>query len=105
LSQGIALKAESSPWLRILGGETFARLTLAGTFAGLIFAGLTFGRVILAGVAVYRCDDSMVQVAAVQIAEKLGFVSGHRFSDAVTPAKSDAPLEAGIENRVFPQTV
>jgi hypothetical protein len=33
---------------------------------------------------------------ALQIVEKLGFVSGHRFSDAENPPKSVAPLGAGL---------
>jgi hypothetical protein len=40
--------------------------------------------------------------AAKQFAEKLGIVSGHRFSDAVTPAKSDAPLGAECRTLTFP---
>jgi hypothetical protein len=36
---------------------------------------------------------------ASQIAEKLGFVSGHRFSDAASPPKSVAPL--GAERRIL----
>ena len=32
---------------------------------------------------------------ALQFAEKLGFVSGYRFSDTASPSKSTAPLGAG----------
>jgi hypothetical protein len=39
--------------------------------------------------------------SASEFAEKVGFVSGHRFSDAVTPAKSDAPLGAACRNLTF----
>jgi hypothetical protein len=34
--------------------------------------------------------------AALALAEKLGFVSGHRFSDAVSCSESIAPLGAGF---------
>jgi len=40
-----------------------------------------------------------------RLRENSGFVSGYRFSDTVGPPKPDAPLGAGIENRLFPQTV
>jgi hypothetical protein len=59
------------------------------------------GYSILGGAAVHRCDKHPVLNLALQIAEKLGFVSGHRFSDAVSPPKSDAPLGAGRRNLTF----
>jgi hypothetical protein len=50
---------------------------------------------ILGGAAVHRCDSSIILTTALQFAEKLSFVSGHRFSDAVNALNSDAPLGAG----------
>jgi hypothetical protein len=43
--------------------------------------------------------------AALQFAEKLSFVSGHRFSDAVSGLNSDAPLGAGRRKLNLKQTV
>jgi len=47
------------------------------------------------------CRKHRIFIAALQFAEKLGFVSGHRFSDAASPAKSDAPSGAGCRNLTF----
>ncbi|MGB7926726.1 MAG: hypothetical protein WCF61_01145, partial [Terriglobales bacterium] len=44
---------------------------------------------------------AFAQHAASQIAEKLGFVSGYRFSDTASRLKSDAPLGAGHRNSTF----
>src|ERR1035438_7196692 len=44
-----------------------------------------------------------IRSTALQRAGKLRFVSGYRFSDTITAAKSDAPLGAGADIRLFPQ--
>jgi hypothetical protein len=54
----------------------------------------------------FRWDNCIVPAAALQTAEKLdlcisSFVSGYRFSNTVSPAKSDAPLGAGRRNSTF----
>ena len=56
---------------------------------------------LLGGAAVYRCDNRRILIAALQIAEKLSFVSGYRFSDTASRLKSDAPSGAGHRNSTF----
>ncbi len=58
-------------------------------------------RLILGGAAVYRCDNRPLLNAASQFAEKLGFVSGYRFSDTASRSKSIAPLGAGARIPTF----
>jgi len=40
------------------------------------------------------------QVGGKQVGKKIGFVSGHRFSDAVSSSKSDAPLGAAARKSI-----
>src|ERR1039457_1748509 len=76
-------------------------------------SGLDFA---LKGCGFSRAVRAAKSMAALQVAEKLtfriraslyslrknsGFVSGDRFSDTVTPSKSDAPLGFGREVRLF----
>jgi len=56
---------------------------------------------VLGGAVVHRCGNSSILNRALQVAEKLGFVSGHRFSNAVSSSNSDAPSGPGTESRLF----
>jgi hypothetical protein len=47
---------------------------------------------ILGGAAVHRCDNCNFLNTALQFAEKLSFMSGHRFSDAVSAFEFRCPF-------------
>ncbi len=45
---------------------------------------------LLGGAAVHRCDNWLIFMTASEAAKRLTFVSGHRFSDAISLLQSDA---------------
>jgi hypothetical protein len=56
----------------------------------------------LGGAAVHRCDQRpSFQYWLYSLLKNSSFVSGHRFSDAVSSLNSDAPLGAGHSKRSF----